>query len=125
MAGKIFDSKGHNAIILPSLMFFIIALLLIAFAYNGFALIISAVLFGIGYGNFISAAQSYAIKVAPKDKMGLASATYYMLIDFGAGVGPYFLGFAIGAFGYGVAFEICAGVIVLALMTYYKLIARA
>lgn len=125
MAGKIFDSKGHNAIILPSLMFFIIALLLIAFAYNGFVLIISAVFFGIGYGNFISAAQSYAIKVAPKDKMGLASATYYMLIDFGAGVGPYFLGFAIGAFGYGVAFEICAGVIVLALMTYYKLIARA
>lgn len=121
-AGKIFDAKGHNAVIIPSLICFIFALILIAIAQSGATLILGAVFCALGYGNFVSAAQSYTIKVAPKGKMGFATATFYMALDFGAGVGPYLLGFAIGAWGYGVAFGLCAGLIALALIAYYRLI---
>lgn len=124
IAGKIYDTKGHNAIILPSLVCFVIALLLLAFAQSGLVLILGAIACGLGYGNFISSAQSYAINTAPKDKMGLATATYYVGSDFGVGIGPYFLGFAIGAFGYTVAFVGCAFIVLCALLAYYKLIAK-
>lgn len=124
IAGKIFDTKGHNAVIIPSLLCFIIALILIAIAQSGIILLLGAVFCALGYGNFVSAAQSYTIKVAPKDKMGLATATFYMSLDFGAGVGPYLLGFAIGSYGYGAAFGLCAGLIVVALIAYYRLIGR-
>ena len=124
IAGRLFDTKGHNAVIIPSLICFIIALILIAVAQNGAVLILGAVFSALGYGNFVSAAQSYTIKVAPKDKMGFATATFYMSLDFGAGVGPYLLGFAIGAWSYGVAFGICAGMMVVALVAYYQLIGR-
>lgn len=122
IAGKIFDLKGHNAIIVPSLIFYIIALVLVAIAESASVLILSAVCFGLGYGNFVSSAQSYTINTAPKDKMGLATATFYMALDFGAGVGPYLLGFAIGGYGYGIAFGLCAGLIAIALMLYIWLI---
>lgn len=122
IAGKIFDLKGHNAVIVPSLIFCIIALVLVAIAHSAPVLMLSAVLFGLGYGNFVSAAQSYTINTAPKDKMGLATATFYMALDFGAGVGPYLLGFAIGSYGYGTAFGLCAGLIALALILYARLI---
>lgn len=122
IAGRIFDTKGHNAVIIPSLICFIIALILIALAQSGAILILGAVFCALGYGNFVSAAQSYTIKVAPKDKMGFATATFYMALDFGAGVGPYLLGFAIGAWSYAVAFGLCAGLIAVALIAYYRLI---
>lgn len=122
ISGKIFDLKGHNAVILPSLCFFVLSFLCIAFARNSFMLMLGAVFCGLGYGNFVSAAQSYAIKIAPKNKLGLATATYYMMMDFGAGVGPFFLGLAIGIYGYNVSFVLCAFMILIALMLYIKLI---
>lgn len=122
ISGRIFDVKGHNAVILPSLCFFVLSFLCIAFSQNGFMLLLGAVLLGFGYGNFVSAAQSYAIKIAPKNKLGLATATYYMMMDFGAGVGPFFLGLAIGVYGYAVAFMLCALIVFIALILYIKLV---
>ncbi|MGX3011771.1 MFS transporter [Helicobacter sp. 23-1044] len=123
-AGRIFDIKGHNAIIAPSLVFLALALVLIAFAQNGFVLILGAICCAFGYGNFVSSAQSLAIKLAPKDKLGLATATYFMMIDLGAGVGPYFLGFAIGAWDFSVAFLGCGVIAIFALVAYYLLIVK-
>lgn len=122
ISGKIFDLKGHNAIFLPSLCFFAMSFLLIAFSQNSFMLMLGAVFCGLGYGNFVSAAQSYAIKIAPKNKIGLATATYYMMMDFGSGVGPFFLGLAIGVYGYSVAFVLCALIVLFALALYLRLV---
>lgn len=124
IAGRIFDKKGHNVVLISALLFFILALILIAFASNSWMLILAAIFTGLGYGNFFSSGQSYAIKVAPKQKVGLATSSYYIALDFGMGVGPFFLGFIESGFGYRVMFLACAFIVFLALVLYYFLIAK-
>lgn len=117
ITGKIFNIKGHNAVIVPSPLFYIIALV-----QNATMLILSAMCFGLCYGNFVSIAQSYTISIAPKNKIGFATAAFYMALNFGSGVGQYLLGFAIGFYGYGVAFGLCTMLITLVLILYIWLI---
>jgi hypothetical protein len=41
------------------------------------------------YGTIVPSAQAIAIQQSPVDKIGLATSTFYMFADFGAGIGPF------------------------------------
>lgn len=98
--GKIFDRFGENKVMYPSFLCFIIGLGLLATATNGFLLLLSAVFIGLGYGTIIPSSQAIAVKAAPKEKIGLATSTFYMLADLGAGFAPFLLGMLIPLLGY-------------------------
>lgn len=98
--GKIFDRFGENKVMYPSFLSFVIGLGLLATATNGFLLLLSAVFIGLGYGTIIPSSQAIAVKAAPKEKNGLATSTFYMLADLGAGFAPFLLGMLIPFLGY-------------------------
>lgn len=98
--GKIFDRFGENKVMYPSFLSFVIGLGLLATATNGFLLLLSAVFIGLGYGTIIPSSQAIAVKAAPKEKIGLATSTFYMLADLGAGFAPFLLGMLIPFLGY-------------------------
>ncbi|GIO24702.1 MFS transporter [Oceanobacillus sp. J11TS1] len=98
--GKIFDRFGENKVMYPSFISFVIGLAVLATATNGFLLLLSAVFIGLGYGTIIPSAQAIAVKSAPKEKIGLATSTFYMLADLGAGFAPFLLGMLIPLVGY-------------------------
>ena len=123
-SGRLMDSKGANIVIYPSLIVFAIGMVLFSQAYFGVILLVAAALIGLGYGNFVSVAQTIAIQVSPTHRFGLATSTFYILYDLGLGAGPYLLGFIVPITGYRGLFLYMAGVVVVALVLYYFLHGR-
>ncbi|MDP9738297.1 UNVERIFIED_ORG: MFS family permease [Bacillus sp. B2I3] len=98
--GRMFDVKGENAVIYPSLLLFAVGLVILSQSHHGITLLIAGALIGVGYGTFQSSCQAISIKEAPSNRMGLATSTFYTMYDFGIGVGPFLLGFLIPFTGF-------------------------
>ena len=124
-SGRLMDAKGANIVIYPCLIIFAIGMVLFSQAYFGVILLVAAALIGLGYGNFVSVAQTIAIQVSPTHRFGLATSTFYILYDLGLGAGPYLLGFIVPITGYRGLFLYMAGVVVIALVLYYFLHGRS
>lgn len=122
--GKIYDHFGENKVMYPVLISFIIGLLLLGGTTTGIMLLISAVFIGIGYGTIIPSAQAIAVQQSPKDKVGLATSTFFMFADFGAGIGPFILGVIIPYVGYSNLYLIMALVVLASVLLYYSLHGR-
>ncbi|EAI4447196.1 MFS transporter [Campylobacter lari] len=124
LAGKVFDKHGANIVIIFSLFSFILCLLLLAFAKNFYMIIIAGIFCALGYANATSSAQALAIKLAPKEKMGLANSTFFLSLDFGIGVSPYLLGIVEPSIGFANVYVLCAVLVLFALVLYYLLIVK-
>lgn len=122
--GKLLDRRGANIVIYPCLFIFAIGMYAFSSASSSLVFIIAAILIGIGYGNFNSVAQAVAIKVTPNERLGLATATYFIFFDLGLGISPYILGFFVPAVGYQGIFEAMVFVILFSVVLYYFLHGR-
>lgn len=119
--GKLLDARGANIVVYPCLVIFTIGMYVFSSATNSFLFLVAAACIGIGYGNFNSVAQAIAIKVTPNERLGLATSTYFIMYDFGLGVGPFFLGFFVPSMGYSAIFFAMVFVILLSIVFYYFL----
>jgi MFS family permease len=119
ISGRLMDARGANIVIYPCLVIFSIGMVLFSQAHFGVILLVAAALIGLGYGNFVSVAQTISIQVSPPHRFGLATSTFYILYDLGLGAGPYLLGFLVPVTGYRGLFLYMAGVILVALVLYY------
>ena len=59
------DVKGANYIMYPAFIVFTAGMLLLSFAHNSIALLLSGVLIGLGFGNMQSCTQAIAVKLTP------------------------------------------------------------
>ncbi|OCG07884.1 hypothetical protein A9G13_06635 [Gilliamella sp. wkB178] len=123
-SGRLFDLKGENVIIYPTLLLLTIGFIVLSIAYNAWVLLLSSALIGLGFGNFQSTAQAVAVKVSPHHKVGQATSTYFILFDFGIGLGPYFMGHLIPYTGYRGLYLICALISLLSMILYFFLHGR-
>jgi len=98
--GLIFDRRGENILIFPSIIVFSAGLLTLAVSHTGLVLLCSAALIGLGYGTFFSTANAVVLQTASQDRVHLASTTYFSFVDLGAGIAPFFLGLIISLTGY-------------------------
>ena len=64
-------------------------------------------------------ALAIAIQQSPTSKMGLATSTFYIFVDFGAGMGPFILGLLIPFMGYRYLYLAMAGLIIIAMILYF------
>lgn len=116
ITGKLMDNRGTNIVMYPALVSYFLGLLTLSFTHSSWMLILSAAFLGFGYGNFQSIAQAIAVKVTDHEKMGLATSTYFIFLDFALGFGPYILGIFIpiiglhGLYGYMSIFVIIGGI---------------
>lgn len=117
--GKLFDRFGANVVLYPSFILFAAALLVMALASNGVMLLIVGALMGLGYGTYMSCAQTLAIQVSPIEHTGLATSTFFILMDMGTGVGPSLLGSVAGAIGYGPLYTVVMFVPLIGLVLYF------
>lgn len=99
-SGRLFDRKGENSVIYPTLFLFIASLIILGKAEHGHTIILAAVIMGFGYGNFFASVQALAVKVSPADRRALAISTIFIFADIGSGFGPFLLGFMIPFIGY-------------------------
>jgi MFS family permease len=123
-SGRLLDVKGANVVLYPCLFIFAIGILLLSQAGHGMTLLLAGAIIGLGYGNFLSCAQAISIKVTPPHRLGLATATYFIFLDLGFGIGPYLLGFLIPFTGYRCLYIIIAVVTLADMVLYYFLYGR-
>ena len=121
VTGKLLDARGANIIIYPCLVIFAVGMYLFSSATTSIIFVISAILIGIGYGNFTSVSQAVAVKSTPRERMGLATSTFFILYDIGLGFGPFVLGKLVPSIGYRSIFEWMVVVIVISIVLYYFL----
>lgn len=121
ITGKLLDSRGANIIIYPCLIIFAIGMYFFSSATNSIVFIIAAICIGIGYGNFTSVAQAVAVKETPRERMGLATSTFFILYDIGLGFGPYVLGLLVPIIGYRSIFSWMIAIILISIILYHFL----
>lgn len=117
--GKIFDHYGENVIVYPVFIAFSVGLFLLALTHGPLLLYIAAGLIGIGYGTIVPSGQTIVIQQSPKEKMGLATSTFFIFLDFGAGIGPFILGFLIPFTGYRMLYILMAMIGCCAIIAYF------
>lgn len=106
--GRLFDSKGDNWVFHPTFFFYTIAMLLVGLAgfFNsslGFiTLLIAGSAFGLGYGGVAPFGQAVAIRDSNKERIGVATSTFFGFLDLGVGGGPIVLGAIIPMLGQGM-----------------------
>ncbi len=119
--GKLLDRKGDNIVVYPALFLFAISLILLSQAENGIVLLLTGALVALGYGTMMSSGQAIAVKEAPKHRIGLALSTFFIFIDGGIGVGPFFIGLLIPHIGYRGMYLALAAVVLSSIILYYYL----
>ncbi len=119
--GKIYDHYGENKVMYPVLISFMLGLILLSATHTSLLLLISAIFIGVGYGTIIPSAQAIAIQQSPVKKIGLATSTFYMFADFGAGIGPFILGVIIPIMGYRKLYITMAALVILSIVLYFLL----
>ncbi|OCA85819.1 multidrug MFS transporter [Bacillus sp. FJAT-27225] len=124
IAGKLFDSKGENMVIYPSLILFAISLGLVGIAENAAMLLIAAALLAFGFGTLMSSLQTVAVKVAPSNRIALAISTFYICLDGGMGIGPYIIGLIVPILGFRGMYILLAAVVFGLVFLYYQLHGR-
>jgi predicted MFS family arabinose efflux permease len=123
-SGRLLDDRGANFVVYPCLLIFAIGMLLLSQASHGITLLLAGAIIGLGYGNFLSCGQAISIKGAPPHRLGLATATYYIFLDVGFGVGPYLFGSLVPSMGYRGLYLVMAMVILATIILYYFLYRR-
>lgn len=117
-AGKIYDRKGHRAVFLPGTLLIFIAMLLLAWLGSQFILFVAATLYGFGFGMVQPALQAWAVERSPKNRRGMANATFFSLFDLGVGIGAIVFGQIAHSLNYASIYKASA-VSVLLSMVYY------
>ena len=123
-SGRILDVKGDNIVFYPSLISFAISLLMLSLAAHNFTFLLAGALAALGFGTMMSAGQAIAIKLTPMHRYGLATSTFFVCLDSGVGLGPFFLGYLVPIVEYRGMYLTLAFVVGLSIILYYFLHGR-
>ena len=116
--GRLLDLRGANLVMYPAFICMFAGFGLLGMASEGWHLWLAGGLIGLGFGNSQSCIQAVSIKIVAHEKMGLATATFFIFLDAGLGFGPYFLGLVVPVLGYANLFEVIAGLVVVCALVY-------
>ncbi|OPA73628.1 MFS transporter [Paenibacillus selenitireducens] len=108
IAGKLSDRNGERVVIVPALVITMIALITLSFSTGWLGFLISAVLYGIGFGSAQPALQAATIRLARPDRKGAANASFLTATDLGIGLGAILLGWVSQYTSYQVLFTVSA-----------------
>lgn len=108
IAGKLSDRHGEKFVIIPALGMTIIALISLSLAEGLIGILVSAVLYGIGFGSASPALQAATVRLARPDRKGVANASLLTATDLGIGLGSIVLGWISQYTSYSVLFIVSA-----------------
>ncbi len=102
--GRICDRVGAQRALPPAFVLIFCGLALIATSHSLVQFCIAGMFMGFGYGILNPTIQAYVMRTAPQSRRGAASATYYMAIDIGNGVGSILGGILAQLIGFAMTF---------------------
>jgi MFS family permease len=117
-SGKLFDKKGHAAVVPVGSILVVIALLLLSSADSMMTLIISALCYGAGYGTLQPALQAWSIQSVTPERRGMANGVFLNSIDLGIALGALCLGVIATATSYATVYKVSSLFMVLFFVIY-------
>lgn len=120
--GRLSDRYGITAIIIPGIVLMFCGLIVLGWASNLTIFLISAILFGLGFGVVFPLLQATGYVFCSPDRRGVASATLFATADLAYGLGALILGIGIKFLGYAPAFGGLAIFTVVALILYISVL---
>ncbi len=124
IAGTLSDRHGETFVIIPALVITILALIVLSFSTGLFSVLVSAVLYGIGFGSVQPALQAVTIRLARPDRIGVANASLSSATDLGIGLGAIMLGWVSQYTSYKVLFMVSAVSVVFSLLLFIFFVKR-
>jgi MFS family permease len=114
-AGRMADRHGRKIIIIPGIILGAVALGVLPLAHGLTYFVISAALFGFGFGGAQPATMALLIDRVEPEQRGIATSTYYTGFDAGVAMGSILLGAVSQLWGFGVMWPIAAACTLLGL----------
>lgn len=115
--GRLFDRKGHAIIVLPGTLAMIAGLVALSVTGSTPMLVVSSLLYGIGYGAVQPSLHTWAVNRCPPDRKAAANGLFLSAIDLGYIVGAIVLGRVAESVGFAAMYRYSA----LALMAFIVL----
>ncbi|MBB5749961.1 MFS transporter [Micrococcus sp. TA1] len=119
VVGPIHDRFGDNAAVVPLLVSFMIALAVLAAWPVPAGIFAAAALTAIGFGALLTSLQAIAVTVVPPLQIGVATSTYFIMLDLGIGLGPVILGALLPVTGYSGMYLALACLMALTIGVYW------
>ncbi|MFD2332371.1 MFS transporter [Cohnella sp. GCM10020058] len=100
IAGRIFDRRGHAAVLIPAAACVLASMLVLSGTTGMPQLIVSALLYGLGFGAIQPTLQAWMLRSTPRERHGFANSMYYNSTDLGVALGAVLLGTIAAQTGY-------------------------
>ena len=117
-AGKLFDRKGHAWVLLPGIVIMALGLMTLSFADSISILVVSALLYGAGFGAVQPSLQAWAINLVSANRRGAANGTFFSAFDLGIGLGAMILGMVANVSSYAIMYRFSVIMTVLFIIVY-------
>ena len=116
--GRYADRAGHARIIVPCLVMIVLGVWMLAFADSPPMFVVSAMLFGLGFGSAYPLFVAHLMHHVAEHRRGATFGALIGAFDTGIGTGSIAVGWISGRYGFGRAFGI-AGAIALLSIPYF------
>ncbi|GIP32203.1 MFS transporter [Paenibacillus sp. J2TS4] len=118
ISGRLFDSRGHAAVLIPAAISVIASLIVLSYTTSLLLLIVSALLYGLGFGAIQPTIQAWMIRSSTREQHGMANSMFYNSTDLGVAVGALMLGAISTVSSYAAMYRYSAGFMILFLVVY-------
>jgi MFS family permease len=118
ISGKIFDRKGPAAVLIPAAISVVASLTVLSYTTSMSMLIVSALLYGLGFGAIQPTLQAWMLRSSTKEQYGMANSMFYNTTDFGIAAGALILGAISSMSDYAIMYRYSAGFMILFLIVY-------
>jgi predicted MFS family arabinose efflux permease len=116
VAGKWFDEKGPIGLVLFCIILTFIGMWILSYAYSNLFIVISGILFGVGFGSLIPTLQSWTLSKTPANRRGVANGMYFSSIDLGIGLSGLVFGILAQYVETGMLFQISSMFLIIAMV---------
>jgi MFS family permease len=120
---RIGDRYGYRRVFVPCLVLICCGLACLAVGGTRFWMLLSAVIFGIGFGSAYPSYIGYVMRGVTPDRRGAAFGAILAAFDSGIGTGSTAMGWVIQHYGFRMAFAVAAALSALAL-PYFLVVDR-
>lgn len=121
IAGKIFDRKGPMLVLVPAAILVVASMLILSYTTSMGVLIVSALLYGLGFGSIQPTLQAWMLRSASKEEYGAINGMFYNSTDLGVSLGAIILGVIVTLTSYELMYRlssICMVIFVVAILMY-------
>ncbi|KAA1183452.1 MFS transporter [Paenibacillus sp. B2(2019)] len=118
ISGRLFDKRGPAAVLIPAAVCVVASLTVLSYTTSMPMLIISALLYGLGFGAIQPTIQAWMLRTSTPAQYGMANSMFYNSTDLGVASGAIILGAISTASDYGMMYRYSAGFMVLFLIIY-------